>query len=237
MAEMSSSPPAAAATSAHEPAWLVVLLLTLTVTTGLIDAVSVLGLGRVFTANMTGNVVFLGFALAGAPGFSPGRSLASLAAFLVGAVVGGRLGLRFSGSRPRWLLLMAVMESALLLLAALLAIGYDGDRLAPVGRLYALIGLTALAMGIRNATARRLGVSDLTTTVLTLTLTGLGADSSLAGGTNPRWARRLASVVAMLAGAAVGAVLVLHAGLAWPLALSAALSLLATLVYHARHGS
>src|SRR2546425_7365791 len=71
------------------PASLPLLLLVLTVTTGLIDAVSVLGLGRVFTANMTGNVVFLGFALARVPGFSAVRSLAPLAAFLAGAVIGG----------------------------------------------------------------------------------------------------------------------------------------------------
>src|SRR2546425_10498580 len=85
------------------PASLPLLLLLLTVTAGLIDAVSVLGLGRVFTANMTGNVVFLGFALARVPGFSAVRSLAALAAFLAGAVVGGRLGIRPDGSRRRLL--------------------------------------------------------------------------------------------------------------------------------------
>lgn len=68
-----------------------------------------------------------------------------------------------------------------------------------------MIVLTAIAMGLRNATVRKLAVADMTTTVLTLTLTGIAADSSLAGGTNPRWARRLASVIAMFAGAALGA--------------------------------
>src|SRR2546427_13138882 len=76
---------------AEKPAALPALLLVLTITTGLIDAVSVLGLGRVFTANMTGNIVFLGFALTGVPGFSPSRSVAALASFLVRAVIGGRL--------------------------------------------------------------------------------------------------------------------------------------------------
>src|SRR2546428_7484271 len=85
----------------EQPASLPLLLLLLTVTTGLIDAVSVLGLGRVFTANMTGNVVFLGFALARVPGFSLVRSLAALAAFLAGAVIGGRLALRPRGLRRR----------------------------------------------------------------------------------------------------------------------------------------
>ena len=65
--------------------------------------------------------------------------------------------------------------------------------------------LTGLATGIRNATVRKLAVRDLTTTVLTLTLTGLAADSSLAGGSNPGWVRRAAAVGAMSAGAAVGA--------------------------------
>ncbi len=208
-----------------------VLLVVLTITTGLIDAISVLGLGRVFTANMTGNIVFLGFALAGVPGFSPSRSLIGLAAFLAGAVVGGRLGLRLDASRQRWLLIVALLESSLLFAAALVARGYDSARLVPVVQLYALIALTALAMGVRNATVRRLAVPDLTTTVLTLTLTGLGADSPLAGGSNPRWRRRVASVAAMLGGAVVGGLLMLRGGLGLPLVLTAAITLSATVVY------
>ncbi len=80
--------------------------------------------------------------------------------------------------------------------------------------LYTIILCTALAMGMRNAAVRKLGVADLTTTVLTLTITGLAADSSLAGGSNPRWQRRLGSIVAMFAGAAVGALLVKRSVLA-----------------------
>src|SRR2546428_12747605 len=84
-----------------------VLLVVLTITTGLIDAISVLGLGRVFTANMTGNIVFLGFALAGVPGFSPSRSLIGLAAFLAGAGVGGRRGGAAGAPPHRWVLMVA----------------------------------------------------------------------------------------------------------------------------------
>src|SRR5256885_1548595 len=76
-------------------------LLVLTAATGLIDAVSYLALGHVFTANMTGNVVFLAFAVAGAPGLSIPRSVVSLAAFLAGAVVGGRLAARLGSGPPR----------------------------------------------------------------------------------------------------------------------------------------
>src|ERR1700737_808294 len=66
------------------------LLLVMTVVTGVVDAVSILRLGHVFVANMTGNIVFLGFALAGASGFSVVASLVALGAFLAGAGVGGR---------------------------------------------------------------------------------------------------------------------------------------------------
>src|ERR1700721_299684 len=71
------------------------LLLALTVVTGAVDAVSILRLGRVFVANMTGNVVFAGFAVVGAPGFALGSSLIALAGFLLGAAFGGRLAIRF----------------------------------------------------------------------------------------------------------------------------------------------
>src|SRR5262249_37295888 len=89
-----------------------------------------------------------------------------------------------------------------------------------------------LAMGFRNATVRRLAVPDLTTTVLTLTLTAVAADSSLAGGDNPRLGRRLTSIAAMLAGAALGALL-LQYGLALPLIGSALGALVVPLMYGA----
>ena len=210
---------------------LIALLLVVTFTTGVMDAVSVLGLGHVFTANMTGNVVFLGFALAGTPGYSPWVYVVALSAFIVGAILGGRLGKRFEARRIRWLLTVALVETALFFAAALVARGYQWEPFVASGRAYLLIALTAIAMGMRNATVRRLGVADLTTTVLTMTLTGLGTDSRLAGGTNLRWQRRVSSVGAILAGATLGALLVGKVGLVLPLALTGAITLLAALVY------
>lgn len=196
---------------------LVVALIALTFTTGLIDAVSYLGLGSVFTANMTGNVVLLGFAVVGVPGLSVTRSLIAMGGFLVGAACGGRLGtVMASATRRRWLLSVAVTEAGLIFAAALASLGFDIDSATPANRLYAVIILTALAMGLRNATVRRLAVPDLTTTVLTLTLTGFAADLSFAGGNNPRSLRRIFSVVAMFCGAAIGAILLPY-GLALPL--------------------
>jgi uncharacterized membrane protein YoaK (UPF0700 family) len=196
------------------------LLVVLTVVTGLVDAVSYLALGHVFVANMTGNVVFLGFALAGAPDFSIPASLIAIAAFLCGALAGGRLGSSMRQQRSRFLAIAILVKLGLVGAALVVgAVAAVDEHLVQ----YGLIALLALAMGLQNATARALAVPDLTTTVLTLTLTGLAADSTPAGGTNPRWARRLLATAAMLLGAAVGAFLVLHVGVAVALALTVAL--------------
>ncbi|PWC90859.1 hypothetical protein TSH100_02230 [Azospirillum sp. TSH100] len=204
------------------------LLMLLSVTTGLVDATSVLGLDKVFTANMTGNIVFLGFAAAGTPGFDIAPYLTAICAFLVGALVAGRTGKAHAG-RPlrRWLLSAAAIEAGLLWLAALLAWLRQTGEASPAS-FYGIILLTALAMGFRNATIRQLKVPDLTTTVLTLTLTGLAADSRLAGGADTNWGRRIGSVVAIFAGAAIGAALVTHSGLAAPLLLAGLLGLVGT---------
>ena len=172
------------------------ILLAMSVVTGIVDAVSYLALGHVFTANMTGNVVLLGFAFAGVSGLSILRSSVALIAFLAGAAAGGRMSL---GSSSRsWVSRALLVEASLLALSAeLVAI----NLLEP----YAVIASTAVAMGWRNAVVRKLGVPDLTTTVLTLTITGLAADSRLGGGESPRWQRRVAAIVAILAGAAAGA--------------------------------
>jgi len=183
-------------------------LLGLTWVTGLVDAVSFLSLGHVFTANMTGNVVFLGFAIAGVPGVSAARSLASLLAFHVGAMVGGGVLTRARGEVIQPALILFGLEIAFLAAAMFVATAYHGDLYAASIPLYLIIASTAFAMGMRNAAVRKLGVADLTTTVLTLTITGLAANFSLAGGNNPRWQRRLGSILAMFAGAAAGAILV-----------------------------
>ena len=75
------------------------LLVAMTLVTGLVDAFSYLLLGHVFVANMTGNVVLLGFALVGAPGFSIAASLAAIVSFALGALIGGRVGSRLAHNR------------------------------------------------------------------------------------------------------------------------------------------
>jgi len=212
---------------------LVPVLLGLTVVTGLVDAASILGLGRVFTANMTGNVVFLGFAAAGAPGHSFVRSSAALLAFLLGAVAGGRIGLPLSaGGASRPVSMALGCEAALLLAATGVALGYGADLIQFPLRLYSAIVLTGVAMGIRNAVVRKLAIPDLTTTVLTMTLTGLAADAAIFGGPGKGSARRLSAIVAMLVGAICGA-LMLRAGVALPMAFATGLALVTCVAYPA----
>jgi len=87
-------------------------------------------------------------------------------------------------------------------------------------------------VGLRNAAVRRLRVPDMTTTVLTTTLTGLASDSSLAGGTNPNASIRITSVVSQFGGALVGALLVLHVGAAWSLGVAAAIVVCAVAFFY-----
>jgi uncharacterized membrane protein YoaK (UPF0700 family) len=196
-------------------------LLALTVTTGLVDAVSYLGLGHVFTANMTGNVVLLGFGLANAGGLPVIAPLVSLAAFLLGAGVGGRIVSGLAPRYGRYFRVALAIEAGLLICAAVLAAGTT----VKIGSLaaYAVIALVAVAMGVRNATVRKLAVPDLTTTVLTLTITGLAADSRPAGGASHNSRRRIAAVASILIGALIGALLE-QQSLVLPLALAAGMA-------------
>jgi uncharacterized membrane protein YoaK (UPF0700 family) len=192
---------------------LLVVLGLLTLVTGLVDAACYLGLGRVFTANMTGNVVLLAFGAAGTQGLPILGPTVSLVVFLVGAAAGGWLATRLVGpaktevsgsARQRWLSIALLIELGLVITAGVVAIGLPiGDS---GGWRYAVIALLAAALGLQNATVRRLAVPDVTTTVLTLTLTGLAADFRPAG-RSPRAGRRLAAVGLMAAGALVGALL------------------------------
>lgn len=217
------------------PVPLLRLLLLLSGTTGMLDAASILCLGKVFTANMTGNVVFLAFAVAGAPGFSPLPFIVALAAFMAGAAVAGRIWRTRGPHLLRdWLVIAAGIEAVLLLLAALIANGFDVARGEPLWKLAAILALFSAAMGFRNAVVRQLKVPDLTTTVLTLTITGIASDSRLAAGPAPNQPTRLGAVATIFGGAVVGALLVLHVGLTATLALTGGLVLLGTLIF-ARH--
>jgi uncharacterized membrane protein YoaK (UPF0700 family) len=227
-----STPGDAPARSGDAEQQLLPSLLMLTFVTGFIDAASVLGLGRIFTANMTGNVVFLGFAISQAHDVSIAASLLALGGFLLGALWGGRL-VRTNARAA----LPAALTIVVLLLFGAAGVAAFADERNALPR-DALLVLLAMPMGLQNAAIRRLAVPDMTTTVLTLTLTGIAADSSLVGGTNPRLLRRVGAVLVMLLGAVVGAGL-LRAGLAWTIGAAGlvdAIALAATWRIHTEDG-
>lgn len=184
------------------------LLVALTVVTGLVDAFSYLALGRVFVANMTGNVVFMAFSLAGSNGFSVTASLLSLLSFAMGALAAGRVANRVPQHRARLLLGVTVVQALLVLVCYV--VGLLVDLPASGWSRWSLVVLLGFAMGGQNAVVRKLAVPDLTTTVLTLTITGVAADSRLAGGATSKAGRRLLSAAAMFLGALLGAALIGH---------------------------
>ncbi|MBC7631215.1 MAG: DUF1275 domain-containing protein [Flavobacterium sp.] len=209
-------------------------MLALTFSTGVIDAIGYLGLDRVFTGNMTGNVVILGMALVGADGLPVLGPLLALAGFMVGAALGGRVLKRADpGWTGRTTVLMSIVAVATLSVGvALFFVGEDLSHLVTVS----ITTVLGAAMGIQASTARFIGVKDVTTVVVTSTITGLAADSVLGSGKGSGSARRVTAVLLILAGAAAGAAL-----LTWHLSAGLLLSAVITLVVtvlgavHAKH--
>jgi uncharacterized membrane protein YoaK (UPF0700 family) len=224
--EASGARSARAGGSLREP--LTLALLALTFTSGVVDAVSYLGLGRVFTANMTGNVVLLGFGIAHSGGLPVLAPAISLGSFFLGAGTGGLLGSRLAQRHAAHMIAALTLQASLIAGATILAAAvhlHTGSAANDV-----VIGALALAMGLQTATARRLGVPDLPTTVVTQTLTGLAADSRLFGGSGQGTARRAIAVAAMLSGAVTGALL-LKVSVVLGLVAAGALPLLIQAIY------
>lgn len=183
----------------------VVLMLTLCFATGVVDAVGYLGLDRVFTANMTGNVVVLAMGLTGNGNLPIVGPTVALAGFVLGAVVAGRV---LRGAAAGWTrrdtVLIGVV-AMLLVVAVVPTVASDGPYPASIG--LPVTGLLGLAMGIQGGAARHIAVADVPTVVVTSTLIGLSFDSWFGRRKSQRWLRRLLAVGLLGTGAVVGAAL------------------------------
>jgi uncharacterized membrane protein YoaK (UPF0700 family) len=217
----------------HGP--LMPMFIALTFVTGVVDAASYLKFGHVFVANMTGNIVFLGFALAGAQGLSAITSAVALGAFLAGAVTGGYIGARHAQNRGHIVRGASVAQLLFMVIALIVALAVS-EPLDSAGR-YALLVPMGLAMGVQNAAAQRIAVPELTTTVLTRTLTGVASEAGFTGGPGSKFGRRAPAVAAMLLGALTGALLVLHVAIAAAFAVAGAIVLAVALAAHLLSGS
>ncbi len=178
-------------------------LLLLTFATGLVDAISVLILGHIFVANMTGNVIFLGFWFVPHSGVDMTAAVVAFVSFLAGTVLGGRFARHLEHDTRRWVSVALSVECVVLVALSILA-GTGVLHYHDNTKLILIAGL-AIAFGSQNATARQFGIQELSTTVLTSTIVGIGVDSRLAGGTGQREKLRYSVVVTMCAGAVVGA--------------------------------
>lgn len=183
----------------------VTALLLLTFATGLVDAISVLVLGHVFVANMTGNIIFLGFWFVPRAGVDLTAAIVAFVSFLTGTVIGGRLVRHFGVRTRRWLTTALGVEVVVLIALSILAgagvLSYHANT-----KLVLICGL-AMTFGVQNATARQFGIQELSTTVLTSTVVGIGVDSRLAGGSGQREKLRYSVIFTMCGGAVVGATL------------------------------
>lgn len=197
------------------------LLLVLTVVTGVVDAVSILRMNEVFVANMTGNVVFVGFALAGAHAFSVPASCTALAGFGAGAFSGRKMPASWRPDRARLLWSASLVKLALGLPVVVVVVLQGIHPGRPV--FYVLIALLAASMGVQNSSVHRLAVPDVSTNVVTSAITGLFTDLPELGWRHPSTVYRLASVLSLFGGAAVGGALVLTVGPGTALVLGAVL--------------
>jgi uncharacterized membrane protein YoaK (UPF0700 family) len=192
------------------------LLIALTLASGGVDAVSYLGLGQIFTANMTGNLVFM--AIAAGTGSLPTalRSADAFVGFAVGAILAGRV-LGGVSERGRWTPRVTRVIAGELLVMGTFAVGWAFLNGRPTADgLYLLIALSSFGMGMQNAAARHMGVPGLTTTVVTTALTGIMAEFAALGISGSTHKRAAAAVIALFSGAAVGAALILWARSAAP---------------------
>lgn len=209
-------------------------LLALTFVTGIIDAVSFLALGQIFAAMQTGNVIFLGLGIAGAGGAPVLAPLVTIAAFVVGGGCAALLGRRLGALSGTGIAIALGIEVVLLATTAVLAAATEitpGELAA-----YVTVALLALTMGLRNTLVRGFGGPNLATTVLNLTVTALTTPAPLNLASNSDLGQRAAAFVALLAGAASGALL-LKTSITLPLATAAAITLAAGLTHLRRTAS
>ncbi|AII08287.1 hypothetical protein EP51_28150 [Rhodococcus opacus] len=208
------------------------LMVVLTFVTGVVDSVGYLGLDRVFVGNMTGNIVILGMGLAGAdelPVLGPAIALGafSAAAFVAGLV----LRTQPSGWTSRVSMCLAVGSAALV--GCTIAIFVIDTSANTAGQLI-IAAVTAATMGTQAAVARKVGVKDMTTVVVTSTLTSLASESWMSGGGSALWNRRIGAILAILMGAVVGAIVLRHSHLGGAMGIAAALTVAVTVIGHVR---
>jgi uncharacterized membrane protein YoaK (UPF0700 family) len=203
------------------------LLLALTVLAGMVDATSILRLGHVFVATITGNLVFLGLAAAGASGFAVGTSALAIGGFIVGTLIGGQACRAARSHRGLALRNVLAVKLSVACAVTLIAV-FTGPHL-PIGARDTMVVLLAMSFGAQLAAIRYLKVPDLVTVVLTMTITSLLTERE-SGWRDPKILRRVLSLVAFAVGALSGALLILNVGIVAALLSSLAIIVAVTII-------
>jgi uncharacterized membrane protein YoaK (UPF0700 family) len=183
------------------------LFLALTLTAGILDATTILRVGNVFVSTITGNIVFLGLAAAGARDFEVLAPAIAIGGFIFGVLVGGR-ACRAAWSHRGRALRNVLGIKVCLGIAGLVTILLADERLSD-GVVYAVIVLLSTSMGAQLAAIRYLKVPDLVTVALSLTITGVLTERGT-GWTEPAMLRRWLAFLAFALGVLAGALLVLY---------------------------
>jgi uncharacterized membrane protein YoaK (UPF0700 family) len=191
-------------------------LLALTAVAGILDAASILRLGGVFVATVTGNLVFLGLAAAGAKAFAASTPALALGGFVVGVPLGGwtcRAARSHRGAALRNVLAVKICLAGTVVIVA----ASTGPAL-PTGARDAMVVLLAISMGAQLALIRYLKVPDLMTVLMTMTITGALSERAR-GLSDPKLLRRGLALLTFALGAVCGGLLVLDVGVAAALGL------------------
>jgi uncharacterized membrane protein YoaK (UPF0700 family) len=191
------------------------LLDALTIASGAVDAVSFIAFGRVFTAFMTGNIVFLGLRLAGdysVPGSFP--LIAAIAGFMIGAYVATRIVARAQPGQTWPREVTTALAMSLIFQAGALMVWFAVSGRPTTSSIPALLAFWGLAMGIQSAAVRALHVDAVYTTAVTATVLFLAGD--LAGWKTTGVERgRLARILGSLFVGATAGGLLLYRGHIW----------------------
>lgn len=232
------------------------LLLGLTVSSGAVDAISFLALGKVFTAFMTGNVVFLGLGIAGAGGPDAVRVLLAIGAYAAGVYAATRIVEMADDDPGVWPRRVTVALGVAMTMEAAFLVGWVATSGRPgIGSGDMLTSVIALAMGLQSGAVMALAVRGVFTTAATATVMFLVRDIAARSASATERARidaprldsaateraRLAGVLlALLVGATAGGLLLAHAR-TWapvlPLVATALVVATATVAFHRRDGT
>jgi uncharacterized membrane protein YoaK (UPF0700 family) len=186
------------------------LLNALAVSSGAVDAISFLTLGKVFSAFMTGNIAFLGLRVAGAD--APGwvALLVSMGSFALGVYLSTRIVKPSEGSSTWPGRVTVALGVSVIAHAVFLAVWFANNGQPSVNVSHVLLALWGLAMGMQSAAVRTLHVEGVFTTAATATIIFLVGDITNWSATAEE-RRRLAGVlVSLFVGATAGGLLLVH---------------------------